>query len=52
MKTLKYWYYGTLFLIFQFFFYLTLNWSNDWEKVVEANEEAFHYFRKMEAYRP
>lgn len=52
MKTLKYWYYGTLFVIFEFFFRMTLNWSNDWQKVMEAHEEASYYSRKMEAHQP
>lgn len=51
MKTLKYWYYGVLFVITEFLFRVTLNWSNDWEKVMEAHETASKYFLKMEEHQ-
>lgn len=52
MKLAKYWYYGTMFLIFEFFFRVTLNWSSDWERVMEAHGTADYFLRKAEANRP
>lgn len=48
MKTLKFWYYGTLFLVFNFLFRLSLNWANNYETVMELAETSNHYYVKME----
>lgn len=48
MKTLKFWYYGTLFLVFNCLFRLALNWASDYDTVIELADTSNHYFLKME----
>lgn len=52
MKTIKYYFYGTLFLVFEFMFRVTLNWTSDWQKVMDAHATADYFLRKSEENRP
>jgi hypothetical protein len=52
VRAAKYWYYGTLFVITEFLFRVTLNWSNDWQRVMDAHATAAKYFVKMEEHQP
>jgi hypothetical protein len=52
VKTIKYWYYGTLFLVCEFVFRVTLSWSNDWERVLDAHETTVKFLLKAEENRP
>lgn len=52
MKTLKYWYYGTMFLIFDFLFEAALYVSDNWEACQNLFTTGEHYLAKAEANRP
>lgn len=52
MKTLKYWWYGTLFLVIEFVFRLSLDWANGYETIDKLAETANRYWQKAEENRP
>lgn len=52
MNTLKYWYYGTLFLIFDSLFHTALHFSDNWESCQKLFTTGEYYLAKAEANRP
>lgn len=51
MKTFKFWYYGTLFMISGYVFDLMLHISDNWDDVQGALDHALYYEAKMEENR-
>lgn len=52
MNTLRYWYYGTLFLVFGYLFDLALHFSDNWEACQKLYSKGEYYMFKAEEYRP
>lgn len=52
MKTLRYYYYGILFLIFDFAFHSALYVSDNWEHCQKLYTTGEYYLAKAEANRP
>lgn len=52
MKTLRYWYYGTMFLVLDSAWHTALHFSDNWEACQKLYSAGEHYLAKAEANRP
>ena len=52
MKLLKYWVYGTLFLVFDFIFEVALHFSDNWEACQKLYAKGAYFCYKAEQNRP
>lgn len=52
VKLIKYWYYGTLFLIFDFSFRIALYLSDNWGACQRLYSTGEYYLAKAKANRP
>lgn len=52
VKLAKYWYYGTLFLVFSFLFDIALHFSDNWETCQKLFAKGEYYLLKAEEHRP
>lgn len=46
MKLLKYWYYGTMFLIFNTLFRISLDWASDYGQILALADKSTYYWEK------
>ena len=52
MKLLKYWVYGTLFLVFDLLFHVALHISDNWESCQKLYSTGEYYLLRAEEHRP